>query len=143
MLANWISGDLFGLLNQTGTRIELARIPPQALADLVEMVANGEINQTTAKSVLVEMFTSGRPAGTIVGERGLRQITEPGTIAGLVEQVLSRNRKQVEEYLAGKETITRWLFGQVMRAAKGQANPQIVQQELERQLEALRVSRRS
>ncbi|HEX9617881.1 MAG TPA: Asp-tRNA(Asn)/Glu-tRNA(Gln) amidotransferase subunit GatB [Anaerolineales bacterium] len=138
MLANWISGDLFGLLNQAGVSIDLARITPEGLAELVEIVARGEINQTTAKSVLSEMFMTGKDAETIVGERGLRQISDSQTISHLVEQVLADNPKQVDDYLAGKETIARWLFGQAMRAAKGRANPQLLQKELDRQLNARR-----
>jgi aspartyl-tRNA(Asn)/glutamyl-tRNA(Gln) amidotransferase subunit B len=138
MLANWISGDLFGLLNQTGTSIELARVTPQGLAGLVEVVSRGEINQTTAKSVLSEMFVTGKEAETIIRERGLIQISDSQAIALLVEQVLADNPRQVEEYLAGKETISRWLFGQVMRAAEGRANPQVLQEELDRQLNARR-----
>lgn len=134
MLANWISSDLFGLLNQAGTSIEQARVTPQGLAGLVELVARGEINQTTAKSVLSEMFATGKDAETIVRERGLLQISDSQAIARLVEQVLAENPAQVADYLAGKHTLSRWLFGQVMRAAEGRANPRVLQEELDRQL---------
>jgi aspartyl-tRNA(Asn)/glutamyl-tRNA(Gln) amidotransferase subunit B len=138
MLANWISGDLFSLLNQAGGGIELLRISPTALTDLVEFVARGDINQTTGKSVLSEMFVTGKDPGTIVHERGLLQISDSRAIARLVEQALEDNPQQVAGYLAGKEAIARWLFGQVMRAAGGRANPGVVQQELDRQLRARR-----
>jgi aspartyl-tRNA(Asn)/glutamyl-tRNA(Gln) amidotransferase subunit B len=128
------------LLNQSGTSIEMARIPPAGLADLVEIVARGEINQTTAKSVLSEMFMTGKDAETIVGERGLRQISDSQAIARLVEEVLADHPRQVDDYLAGKQTISRWLFGQAMRAAGGRANPQLLQRELERQLNTRRQS---
>jgi aspartyl-tRNA(Asn)/glutamyl-tRNA(Gln) amidotransferase subunit B len=75
-----------------------------------------------------------------VAERGLIQVSDPEAIGGLVERVLAENSGQVEDYLAGKETISRWLFGQVMRAAGGQANPQIVEQELNRRLSAMKDS---
>jgi aspartyl-tRNA(Asn)/glutamyl-tRNA(Gln) amidotransferase subunit B len=138
MLANWISVDLFSLLNQSGTSIELSRISPAGLAELVEILARGEINQTTAKSVLSEMLVTGKDAATIVGERGLLQISDSQAIARLVERVLAENPRQVDDFLAGKQAITRWLFGQAMRAAKGRANPQVLQDELERQLNARR-----
>jgi aspartyl-tRNA(Asn)/glutamyl-tRNA(Gln) amidotransferase subunit B len=118
----------------------MARIPPAGLADLVEIVARGEINQTTAKSVLSEMFMTGKDAETIVGERGLRQISDSQVIARLVEEVLADHPRQVDDYLAGKQTISRWLFGQAMRAAGGRANPQLLQRELERQLNTRRQS---
>jgi aspartyl-tRNA(Asn)/glutamyl-tRNA(Gln) amidotransferase subunit B len=138
LMANWITGDLFGLLNQAGLDLQAAPVGPQALAELVGMAARGEINQNTAKAVLAEMFSSGKTAGQIVAARGLRQISDTGFISGLVKQVLDENPEQVASYLGGKETLSKWLFGQVMRAAKGQANPQVLQVELDRQLGALK-----
>jgi aspartyl-tRNA(Asn)/glutamyl-tRNA(Gln) amidotransferase subunit B len=136
-IANWITGDLFGLLNQAGISIEQAKISSLGLAELIRMVVRGEINQNIAKTVLSEMFGSGGSAEDIVEQRGLRQISDIGLIAGLVKRVLDENPEQVTSYLAGKETVSRWLFGQVMRAAQSKANPQVVQQELERQLGSL------
>ncbi|HZD55875.1 MAG TPA: Asp-tRNA(Asn)/Glu-tRNA(Gln) amidotransferase subunit GatB [Anaerolineales bacterium] len=140
MASNWITGELFGLLNQAGTDIEGARVTPPSLAGLLVMIAGGEINQNTAKGVLGEMFSSGKSAAEIVLERGLRQISDEDVIGQIVAQVLSQNAEQVSDYLDGKEPIAKWLFGQVMRAAKGKANPQVVQQELDRQLEDLKRS---
>jgi len=140
LAANWLTGEFFSLLNQTGSDIEDTRVSPQALAELIEMVATGEINQNTAKTVLADMFVSGKRAEQIVTERGLRQISDNELIAGMVSQVLDENGQQVQEYLEGKETISRWLFGQVMRKAKGRANPQVIQQELERQLEDIKAT---
>jgi aspartyl-tRNA(Asn)/glutamyl-tRNA(Gln) amidotransferase subunit B len=68
----------------------------------------------------------------------LSQVSDAGFIADLVARTLEENAEQVTTYLQGKESISRWLFGQVMRAAQGRANPQIVQQELDRQLNALK-----
>ncbi len=134
VVANWITGELFGLLNQADAGIETARVTPQALAGLIRMVEAGEINQNTAKSVLAEMFTTRKSPEEIVAAQGLGQISDAGHISGLVESVLAENPDQVAEYLSGKEAIARWFFGQVMRAAQGRANPQIVQMELDRQL---------
>jgi aspartyl-tRNA(Asn)/glutamyl-tRNA(Gln) amidotransferase subunit B len=142
MLVNWVTGELFSLLNQHNLSIEQTRITPQGLANLLQMIAQGEINQNTAKSVLAEMFQSGKPADEIVSEQGLTQISDGIFITGLVEQVLASNPQQVEEYVQGKDSLARWLFGQVMRMAKGRANPQILQKELDRQLAARRASDR-
>jgi aspartyl-tRNA(Asn)/glutamyl-tRNA(Gln) amidotransferase subunit B len=98
------------------------------------MVVNGKINQGTAKTVLSEMFATGKPAANIVSERGLGQISDAGLIQGLVQKVLAESPEQVAAYLAGKDALLRWLFGQVMRTAQGKANPQVLQAELERQL---------
>jgi aspartyl-tRNA(Asn)/glutamyl-tRNA(Gln) amidotransferase subunit B len=137
-IANWLTGELFGLLNQAGTSIESAHVSPTGLASLLQMVKRGEINQNTAKAVLEEMFHSGRSAEEIAAERGLSQISDAGAIAALVQQVLVENKEQVLAYLSGKETISRWLFGQVMRLAEGQGNPQVIQEELQRQLSAMK-----
>jgi aspartyl-tRNA(Asn)/glutamyl-tRNA(Gln) amidotransferase subunit B len=134
VVSNWISGELFSLMNQAGTGIEACPVTPLALAELLQMVAQAQINQNTAKMVLGEMFASGKPARQIVAERGLAQISDTGMIETLVEQVLTENPDQLTSYYNGKETVARWLFGQVMRMAKGQANPQVIQHELDRQL---------
>jgi aspartyl-tRNA(Asn)/glutamyl-tRNA(Gln) amidotransferase subunit B len=135
LLSNWITGELFGLLHQAGVGIESIRLSPAELAELVGMAAGGEINNTTAKQVLVEMFASGRSAREIVAESDLGQISDVGLIARQVSEVLDRYPEQVAEYLSGKEGLARWLFGKVMQSAHGQANPQVVQRELEQQLE--------
>jgi aspartyl-tRNA(Asn)/glutamyl-tRNA(Gln) amidotransferase subunit B len=134
MLANWLAGDLFALLNQAGGVIYLERILPANLAKLVQLVAEGEINAATGKEVLAEMFTTGQSAEEIVERRGLRQVSDSGLIASLVRQVLEECPGEVASYRSGKETVMNWLFGQVMRRASGKANPQVVRQELERQL---------
>jgi len=137
-VANWITGDLFSLMNQNGITIGELRISPPGLAELLEMTAQGQINAATAKAVLGEMAASGEPPGKIIARRGFGQISDSSQIATLVAQVLEQNSKEVASYLAGKETVVQWFFGQVMRRAQGQANPQVVQAELERQLEALK-----
>lgn len=138
VVANWITGDLFALLNKAGLSIKDGGIDPRGFADLIRMVVTGEINQNTGKAVLSEMFESGKQAQEIVAGRGLRQVSDSNLISDLVAQVLSENREQVEKYLAGKDAVANWLFGQVMRLAKGQANTKIVRKELERQLARIR-----
>jgi aspartyl-tRNA(Asn)/glutamyl-tRNA(Gln) amidotransferase subunit B len=134
MVANWITGELFSLLNQAGDDLESPRLSPQVLGELIQLVADGEINQNTAKSVLAEMYHSRKSASAIVSERGLRQVSDANLIAAWVSQALDENPEQVQSYLSGKESVARWLFGQVMRQSNGQANPQVLQQELDRQL---------
>jgi len=132
--ANWISGDLFALLNQSNQGIEDCPITSEALAELLQMVNKAEINNNIAKTILAEMFSSGKPAQSIVQAKGLRQVSDSGFIAALVQQVLEENPDELASYRAGKESISQWFFGQVMRAAKGKANPQVVRTELEKQL---------
>ncbi len=138
VVANWISGELFGLLNQAGTAIEDSPVQAQRLSELIELIVAGQINQSTGKAVLAEMFATGQPAAEIIQQRGLQQISDSSQIETLVNQILTQNPQQVQEYLNGKDNLSRWLFGQVMRAAGGQANPKVVQAELDRQLGALK-----
>ncbi|MGD0004529.1 MAG: Asp-tRNA(Asn)/Glu-tRNA(Gln) amidotransferase subunit GatB [Anaerolineaceae bacterium] len=133
-VANWITGELFGWLNQNGKTIELIKVSPQELGELVSLAGNGEINLGTAKAVLAEMLSSGQPAQAIITAGSRRQISDAGLIAGLVKKALAENPQELSSYLDGKETVANWFFGQVMRAARGQANPQVVRQELEKQL---------
>jgi aspartyl-tRNA(Asn)/glutamyl-tRNA(Gln) amidotransferase subunit B len=131
--ANWITGEIFGWLNQTGKSFEEVRVTPADLAGLLR-TAGREINLNTAKNVLAEMLETGKPAAQIIQERGLQQVSDSGLIAGLVRQVLDTHPGELTSYLNGKETLSAWFFGQVMRAAKGQANPQVLRAELEKQL---------
>ena len=133
-VANWMTGDLFGLMNQAQITVADLKVRPDALAELVELVVEGEINPSTGKAVLLEMFQSGKSAAEIVEARGLEQVSDEGLLANLVKQVLEENPEQVASFKAGKEAVANWLFGQVMRKAGGKANPQVVRAELERQL---------
>ena len=80
------------------------------------------------------MLRTGQSAGEIIAAQGLRQESDTGVIAGLVQQALEENPEELKNYLGGKETLANWFFGLVMRSAGGQANPQVVRRELERQL---------
>jgi aspartyl-tRNA(Asn)/glutamyl-tRNA(Gln) amidotransferase subunit B len=138
VVANWITGELFSLLNQAGIGIDESPISASELASLILALSRGEINNTTAKTVLSEMYRSGQTADAIIKKYGWQQVSDQILIAGWVDRVLAENQEQVVVYLEGKETISRWLFGQVMRLAQGQANPQVVQTELERKLALLK-----
>ncbi len=137
MVANWITGEIFGWMNQTGKSFQEIQAPATGLAELLRMAGN-EINLNTAKVVLAEMLETGRGAAQIVAERGLGQVSDAGTIAGLVRKTLQDHPQELASYLAGKETLSNWFFGQVMRAAGGQANPQVLRAELERQLKQMK-----
>jgi aspartyl-tRNA(Asn)/glutamyl-tRNA(Gln) amidotransferase subunit B len=135
VVVNWVTGELFGLLNLAGVSVQDASVSPDAMRELIQLVEGGEINQNTGKTVLAEMFSSGERASDIITARDLGQISDEEVIAELVRDVLTSNPDQVASYRAGKIQLAQWLFGQVMRATKGRANPQIVQAELTRQLD--------
>lgn len=136
--AIWIIGELFAWLNQSGKTFSEGKVSPQMLAELLDILQKGTINQNTAKSVLVKMLDTGRPASTIIEQDGLAQLSDTGFISGLISDVINAHPKELENYLAGKETLANWFFGQVMKAAGGKANPTVLKCELEKQLNQLR-----
>ncbi len=142
-IANWLTGEYFSLLNLAGIEIQQTKVSPQAFTELVAMVERGEINAVSGKEVLEEIFETGGSPAEVVEVRGLVQLNDPQAIMDLVNQVLSENQQQVEQYLGGKTTIFQWLFGQVMRAAGGRANPSLVRSNLEKALETREKSHRT
>jgi len=135
---NWVTGELFRLMNETGQEIKTVSVTAQALAELIGLVEDNTITQSTGKEVLEHMFASGRGAHQIVEERGLAQISDTAALEKIVAQVLEENPTQVGEYLDGKTQVLGWLMGQVMRATRGKADPQAVQKLLRDQLETRR-----
>jgi aspartyl-tRNA(Asn)/glutamyl-tRNA(Gln) amidotransferase subunit B len=130
-IANWVTSDLFGLLNEAGIEITESKVSPRALSDLVAMVEAGDINATSAKAVLAETFESGKTPADIVAAQGLAQLNDAEAIDALIQQVLQENPEQVDLYLGGKVNLSQWFFGQVMQATRGRANPSIVRSCLE------------
>lgn len=136
--ANWITGELFRLMKAADREMGIGRVPAEALAELISLVEEDAINQSTGKDVLTEMFNTGRRAPDIVRERGLAQISDVEELRKTVTQTIEDNPEQVEEYLTGKSQVLGWFIGQVMRATRGKANPQMARELLEEQLEARR-----
>jgi len=133
-IALWITGEIFGWLNQSGEKFENLRVPPAGLVDLLRLTAKGIVNLNTAKLVLNEMLASGKPAQAIIEERGLIQLDDAGQIADIVAKVLAEFPREVASYHQGKTTVFNWLLGQVMRQTAGRASPAVARAELERQL---------
>ncbi len=134
-LANWLTVDLFGLLNQAGLAIEKSRVRPDSLAQLVGLVEAGTINAASGKLVLEQLFREGGSPQAIVRAKGLAQLGDQSQIRPLVDRVLAEHPDQVSAYLAGKHTLTEWFLGQIMRAAGGRADPAVVRTELEAALQ--------
>jgi aspartyl-tRNA(Asn)/glutamyl-tRNA(Gln) amidotransferase subunit B len=136
--ATWMTGELFAWLNLTGKSFDEIKMSPEALAELINLVQEGVINQNTGKTVLTKMLESGRSAGEIVRSEGLAQNSDVDQIAVLVKGVIDAAPQELANYLAGKETLANWFFGQVMRSAGGKANPGVLKAELEKQLQKLK-----
>ncbi len=134
LAANWILNDLSYLLQENGEVISHSPVTAQNLAGLINLVAEGSISGKMAKDVLAEMFQTGKTASRIVSEKGLEQITDADKIAEIARQVIAANPKQTEQYRGGKTATLGWFVGQVMKATRGQAKPQLVQEILKKEL---------
>ncbi|MCE2970089.1 MAG: Asp-tRNA(Asn)/Glu-tRNA(Gln) amidotransferase subunit GatB [Burkholderiales bacterium] len=133
--ANWVMGELAAALNDSGLTIESAPVTPQQLAGLIVRVADGTINNKTAKDVFAALWArAGESADAIIDARGLRQISDTGALEAVIDEVLAANAKSVEEFRAGKEKAFNALVGQAMKATRGKANPQQVNDILRRRL---------
>ncbi|MEA2452166.1 MAG: aspartyl-tRNA(Asn)/glutamyl-tRNA(Gln) amidotransferase subunit [Actinomycetota bacterium] len=133
-IANWITADLFGLLNEAGIELADSKITPAQLAGLVELIDAGTISGKQAKNVLAEMFTSGKDAADIAKDLGLEQVSDEGALETAVDEVIAENADAADKVRAGQLNTIGFLVGQVMKKTKGQANPGIVNDLLKRKL---------
>jgi len=136
--ANWITGELFRLLKEEGRSIDQIDTSPQQLAELINLVEHDTINQSTGKDVLEQMVRTGRSAPAIVEEQSLSQISDRSALSEVVAEVVDQNPKQAQDYLAGKHQVVGWFIGQIMRATRGKANPQLARDLLTKELETMR-----
>ena len=132
--SNYILGDLLRLLNANNMEPEYIKISPKNLVDLFKIIEEGKISNTAGKEVFKEMFESNRPVLEIIEEKGLSQISCSDEIEKLVDEVLNNNPKSIEDFKAGKIKAVGFLMGQVMKASKGKANPQVAKQMIEEKL---------
>ena len=133
-VANWMTGDLAGLLNEAGIDLADSKVTPGHLADIVRLVADGEISTAGAKQALAEAFETGNDVARIVEERGLAQISDESALGALVDEAIAENPGPVEQFRGGKEGVIGFLVGQVMKKSKGAANPQEAQRLLRERL---------
>ncbi len=132
-VANWVLNDLISVV--TGPIAECL-ITPAALTELVDLIDAGKISGKQGKEVFAEMFASGRPPAVIVKEKGMEQLSDAGAIEALCEQVIAANPKPVADYKAGNPAPLNFLKGQVIKLSKGQANPALTGEILQRKLTA-------
>ncbi|MBM3758997.1 MAG: Asp-tRNA(Asn)/Glu-tRNA(Gln) amidotransferase subunit GatB [Acidobacteria bacterium] len=134
--ANWVMGELVGLLNAAGKSIEESPIPAEHIGELVGLIQSGELSGKLAKEIFPKMFSDGLGPKAIMDRDGLKQISDTGALDKIIEEVLAANPKEVEQYKAGKVALLGFLVGQVMKASKGQANPGAVNGILKAKLES-------
>ena len=134
IVVNWITSELFSLLNKNNLELNNSPVSPENLGQLVKLICINEISGKIAKDVLEDMFTSRKTAKEIVDEKGLKQVTDQGEIEKVIEEVISDNPKMVEEYLGGKDKLLGFFVGQAMQKTKGKANPKILNEILKSKL---------
>jgi len=135
LVANWVTGDFFAAWNKSGAALGDFVITAEKLGGLIDLIADGTISGRIAKEVFEAMVESGEPAARIVEEKGLRQVTDSGAIEAEVDKVLAANADKVAEYRGGKDKLFGFFVGQVMKATKGKANPQAVNEILKAKLD--------
>ena len=132
--ANWISTELLRRLNDSGLEISASPVSPAALADLLRRVESGSITTASGKKVFASMFETGKSAEAIIAAEGLSQIQDSGEIERICREIIQNNPDNVAKFRAGNEGVFKFFVGQVMRASRGQANPQLVNETLKRLL---------
>jgi aspartyl-tRNA(Asn)/glutamyl-tRNA(Gln) amidotransferase subunit B len=132
--ANWILNELLRRLNESGKEISSSPVSPSALAELIELLESGKITAAIGKKVFATMFESGRTATDIVAAEGLGAQVSDSAIEQTAREVIAKNPDNVAKFKSGNEGVFKFLVGQVMKATKGQANPQVINDTLRRLL---------
>ena len=134
IVVNWITSELFSLLNENDLEIKDSPIKPENLGKLVKLIEDNVISGKIAKDVLLEMFDTKKGPDQIIEEKGLKQITDTNQIENIVDEVTSENKKMVEQYLSGKDKLIGFFVGQAMKKSMGKANPKILNDILKEKL---------
>ncbi|WP_233861715.1 Asp-tRNA(Asn)/Glu-tRNA(Gln) amidotransferase subunit GatB [Paraburkholderia adhaesiva] len=136
--ANWLMGEVSSQLNREGLEIDASPVTAAQLALLLQRIADGTISNKIAKEVFLAMWdekaSDEAAADRIIEAKGLKQISDTGALEAIIDEVLAANQKSVEEFRAGKEKAFNALIGQAMKATKGKANPQQVNELLKKKL---------
>jgi aspartyl-tRNA(Asn)/glutamyl-tRNA(Gln) amidotransferase subunit B len=135
--SNWVMGEVLRIMKEENVEIDQLRIGPPQLAKIIQMVQEGRISHTAAKTVFDEVARSGMDPQSLVEELGLEQVSDSAEIEKIVVQVMNKYPAEVHKFLEGKEGIFRFLVGQVMKATKGKANPRVVNNLLRKTLEKM------
>jgi aspartyl-tRNA(Asn)/glutamyl-tRNA(Gln) amidotransferase subunit B len=133
-VANWMIGPMLAAATPEKPDFPDLNLTPAALVELITFVDDQKISNLSAKSVLSEMVSCGKPAGEIIKEKNLAQVSDEGALLKDVDAAIAENPKVVLDFKSGKENSIMFLVGQVMKKSKGKANPKVVQDILKRRL---------
>jgi aspartyl-tRNA(Asn)/glutamyl-tRNA(Gln) amidotransferase subunit B len=134
LASNWVTSELFGVLNKTGKTIENSPISAEALGGLIDLISDQTISGRIAKDVFDAMLETGKDAAAIVDERGMKQVTDTGAIEKAIDNILAANLDKVAEYKSGKDKLFGFFIGQVMKATGGKVNPAMLNDLLKKKL---------
>ncbi|MDN3516028.1 Asp-tRNA(Asn)/Glu-tRNA(Gln) amidotransferase subunit GatB [Aquisalimonas lutea] len=134
LAANWVMGELSGALNKAGLDITESPVSPAMLGGMLRRVSDQTISGKIAKQVFEAMWNGEGDADTVIDKHGLKQVTDTGAIEAMIDEVIAANPEQVAQYQAGKDKLLGFFVGQVMKASKGKANPEQVNELLRKKL---------
>ena len=134
-VANWVMGDIAAYLKSNTISIWEIPLTPATLAELVSLIEKGTISGKIAKEILPELLTKGGSAKELVESKGLIQISDPGEIEKLIDEVIAENPKELEKFRAGKTKLKGFFVGQVMKKSSGRADPKLTNQLLSKKLQ--------
>lgn len=126
LAANWVLGEFTRELNSSGKAASESLVSAEDLAELINTIESGKINNNQAKEVFAEMFASGKPAAVVIEEKGFEQISDMSEIEKIVDDMIAANEANVAAYRSGNEKLFGFFVGQVMKASQGKANPKVV-----------------
>ena len=135
-VANWVINNLRSKLTETQSALDDVKIKPGHIQELVGLVESGKISSKIAQDVFGDMFATGEPPGSIVEKKGLIQLSDTAAIEKFCDEVIAANPKSAQDFKAGKVAALNFLKGQVMKASKGKANPNLAGEILERKLKS-------
>jgi len=135
-ISNWLLGEVSHILNTNNVDITdfTKKVSPGRLVGLLVLESQRVVNAPVAKSVLGEMYTTSKEASDIIQEKGLGQISDTGEVEEIITQVINDNPQPVADFRKGKEQALKFLVGQVMKATRGRANPQLANELLKKKL---------
>lgn len=137
LAANWLMGEVSAALNRDEIGLSECPLSPEQLAKLLARITDGTISNKIARDVFAQMWsTEEKDPDQIIESKGLKQISDTGAIAAMVDEVIANHAAIVDEYRAGKQKAFNSLVGQIMKLAKGKANPAQVNELLKQKLDS-------
>ena len=135
-ISNWIMTEVLRVINDTGVDITVFKVSPEQLADLLALVKKGTVSLNMAKEVFSDMVSTGRAASEIVKSQGLSQLSDEDELRKMVKDIIGNNPNEVQKYKAGKTGILGFFIGQLMKATRGKANPNLANNIIKEMLDS-------